>query len=64
MTNRQLIIALQLVAIPLILWLLYRLFFEDGYSRNDYAVMAIFFILLLIRDILRRKVRKEEQPKN
>jgi len=64
MNLKQLIGIIQIIAAPLIIWLLYRLFFAGGFTKPDYAVMAIFFILLLVRDQLRRKLKKMEEKGN
>jgi hypothetical protein len=63
MKHSHIILALTFLGLPLIGWLLYRLFTADGFLPMDYAVMAAFFVILFARDFLRRKARDERRKR-
>lgn len=59
MNFKRVMLAMNLVTLPMALYLIYRVITTDGFEKMDYQVMFFLFSLLIIGRIL-QWVKKQE----
>ncbi|MEM7298018.1 MAG: hypothetical protein AAF391_07105 [Bacteroidota bacterium] len=53
MNLKRVLLAMNLVTVPMALFLIYRLVTTDGYEKTDYQVMFFMFSMLIVGRILK-----------